>query len=173
MDLSGCTEFLFESMKEFYLEKKTHINRKMNTNNNILDRLKLTTDDVDVGIDIEIEAVVDNAEEVNRMFVSEEEMMILSDQIAPLCVGYTGAELKMVIKKAFTNYHHDNEEKENEKEEMNEIGNESKHLRIESNENEFRHKLKFKYFEKASSDLKRSVTTTDIKEFEKWAKERK
>ena len=38
--------------------------------------------------------------------------------------------------------------------------------------NKYQHELKFEYFEKAILDVKKSVTNSDLKEFEKWATEK-
>lgn len=170
LDLPGCEEFLFESIKIFYIENKTKIERKISTINNELNKEKLDGERDDIKIEVEVE-------EENGVYVSENDIMILSDRIAEHCVGYTGAELKMVIKKAIKYCYHDTKEKENEIKNFDDNKNENKieNLERESNQNQNKsqHKLLFKHFEKAILEVKRSVTLSDIQEFEKWAKEKK
>jgi SpoVK/Ycf46/Vps4 family AAA+-type ATPase len=176
LDLPGCKEFLFESIKTFYTENKTKIVRKSSTIDNKLSKEKSDKEKDDIKIEVEVEV-----EEENGMCVSENDIMILSDRIAEQCVGYTGAELKMIIKKAIKYYYHDTneQEKENERksnkkiENKNESNNEMENLSTNNNQNNVQNKLQLKHFEKAILDVKRSVTLSDIQEFEKWAKEKK
>ena len=146
---------------------------------------KIKTMNVNIEIGKEVE-------QNNEMSVSEEEIKILTDRIAQHCVGYTGAEMKMIIKKAITYYYHDNKDKinngdekkenkkakekennnNNENNDNNEITDMNENFKIHKNINKYQQKLKFEYFEKAILDVKRSVTNLDLKEFENWAKEK-
>ena len=143
---------------------------KSSTINNELNKEKSDKEKEDVKVEVLVEV-----EEENGMCVSENEIMILSDRIAEHCVGYTGAELKMIIKKAIKYYYHDtNERKSNKEIEIkNKSYNEMENLRINNYPNNSLNKLLFKHFEKAILDVKRSVTLNDIQEFEKWEKEKK
>jgi SpoVK/Ycf46/Vps4 family AAA+-type ATPase len=174
LDLSGCKEFLFESIKIFYIENRTKLVRKSSTINNELNEKESDKEKDEIEIEVELE-------EENGMCVSENDVMILSDRIAEHCVGYTGAELKMIIKKAIKYYYHDTKDKQKEKinfdenknNDKNENQNQIENLEIKYNQDKSQNKLDFKHFEKAILDVKRSVTLSDIQEFEKWAKEKK
>ena len=145
--------------------------RKSSTINNKLNEEKSDKEKDDIKVEVE---------EENGMCVSENDIMILSDRIAEHCVGYTGAELKMIIKKAIKHRYHDTKENQNERinfdenknDNQNEYQNQIENFEIKNNQDKRQNKLEFKHFEKAILDVKRSVTLRDIQEFEKWAKEK-
>ena len=100
---------------------------------------------IEIGIEVE---------EIYKMCLSEEKIKILSDRIAEQCVGYTGAEMKMIIKKAITYYYHDNKdkinngdkEKENKKAKEKENNKNNENNEINNiNENSKIHKKLIKY----------------------------
>ena len=200
--MEGCVEFLTESIKEFNIQNRPDLEviqedfednlmkkEIIKNENNIIN---FDDQNIDCGEESKINALNnedkicskssirdelkegEEKEKNNENNDNDDDDILLIEKVAGLCVGYTGAEMKLVMKKTVIAHMDERDRKKKLIIDKNNKNNNEKDVNIDLLFNTIIEisKLQFRHFENALSCVRPSVLQIDIDEYNTWAAEK-